>query len=33
LQAAFDQIERNHGGLTAYLSKCGVTASEIETLR
>ena len=33
LQAAFDQIEQNHGGLTAYLAKCGVTAREIETLR
>jgi protein-tyrosine phosphatase len=33
LQAAFDQIDRNHGGLTAYLAKCGVTAREVETLR
>jgi protein-tyrosine phosphatase len=33
LQAAFDQIDRNHGGMTAYLAKCGVTACEIETLR
>jgi protein-tyrosine phosphatase len=33
LQAAFDQIDRNHGGMTAYLAKCGVTADEIETLR
>ncbi len=33
LQAAFDQIEQGHGGLTAYLAKCGVTACEIETLR
>ncbi|HTP08257.1 MAG TPA: tyrosine-protein phosphatase [Anaerolineae bacterium] len=32
LQAAFDQIDRNHGGMTAYLAKCGVTACEIETL-
>jgi protein-tyrosine phosphatase len=33
LQAAFDQIEQDHGGLPAYLAKCGVTACEIETLR
>ncbi len=33
LQAAFDQIDQQHGGLTAYLAKCGVTACEIETLR
>jgi protein tyrosine/serine phosphatase len=33
LQAAFDQIDQNHGGMTAYLAKCGVTAGEIETLR
>ena len=33
LQAAFDQIEQGHGGLTAYLAKCGVRAREIETLR
>ncbi len=33
LQAAFDQIEQCHGGLTAYLAKCGVTSREIETLR
>jgi protein-tyrosine phosphatase len=33
LQAAFDQIDQRHGGLTAYLAKCGVTAGEIETLR
>lgn len=33
LQAALDRIERNHGGMTAYLVKCGVTAGEIETLR
>ena len=33
LQAAFDQIDRNHGGMPAYLAKCGVTASEITTLR
>ncbi len=33
LQAAFDQIEQHHGGLAAYLAKCGVTAGEIETLR
>jgi protein-tyrosine phosphatase len=33
LQAAFDQIDRNHGGLTAYLAKCGMTACEIDTLR
>jgi len=33
LQAALDQIDRNHGGMTAYLAKCGVTAGEIETLR
>jgi protein-tyrosine phosphatase len=33
LQAAFDQIDQRHGGMTAYLAKCGVTACEIETLR
>jgi protein-tyrosine phosphatase len=33
LQAAFDQIDQRHGGLTAYLEKCGVTSCEIETLR
>jgi protein-tyrosine phosphatase len=33
LQAAFDQIDRNHGGLTAYLAKCGIAARELETLR
>jgi protein-tyrosine phosphatase len=33
LQAAFDQIDRNHGGMTAYLAKCGVRESEIDTLR
>jgi protein-tyrosine phosphatase len=32
LQAAFDQIDRNHGGMTAYLEKCGVTSSKIATL-
>jgi protein-tyrosine phosphatase len=33
LQAALDQIDQCHGGMTAYLAKCGVTSSEIETLR
>lgn len=33
LQAAFDQIEQDHGGLTTYLAKCGVTLREVETLR
>ncbi len=33
LQAAFDQIDQCHGGLAAYLAKCGVTSREIETLR
>ncbi len=33
LQAAFDQIDQRHGGLTAYLAKCGVTAHEVDTLR
>ena len=33
LQAAFEQIDQCHGGLTAYLAKCGVTTCEIETLR
>jgi protein-tyrosine phosphatase len=33
LQAAFDQIDLYHGGMTAYLAKCGVTAGEIEMLR
>jgi protein-tyrosine phosphatase len=33
LQAALDQIEQRHGGMTAYLAKCGITSREIETLR
>jgi protein-tyrosine phosphatase len=33
LQAAFDQIDRHHGGMTTYLEKCGITAREVETLR
>ncbi len=33
LQAALDQIDQRHGGLAAYLAKCGITAREIETLR
>jgi protein-tyrosine phosphatase len=33
LQAAFDQIDQCHGGMTAYLAKCGVTSHEIETLQ
>ena len=33
LQAAFDQIEQRHGGMTAYLAKFDVTAREIDTLR
>jgi protein-tyrosine phosphatase len=33
LQAAFDQIDQRHGGLEAYLAKCGVTSCEIDTLR
>jgi protein-tyrosine phosphatase len=33
LQAAFDQIDQRHSGLTTYLEKCGVTSCEIETLR
>jgi protein-tyrosine phosphatase len=33
LQAAFDQIDQRHGGMTAYVEKCGVTSVEIETLR
>ena len=33
LQAAFDQIDRNHGGMPAYLAKCGVASREIEILR
>ena len=33
LQAALDQIDERHGGLAAYLEKCGITAREIETLR
>jgi protein tyrosine/serine phosphatase len=33
LQAAFDQIDQCHGGMTAYLAKCGMTLREIETLR
>jgi protein-tyrosine phosphatase len=33
LQAALDQIDQRHGGMTAYLEQCGVTPQEIETLR
>jgi protein-tyrosine phosphatase len=33
LQAAFDRIDQNHGGMTTYLAKCGVTSVEIDTLR
>ncbi len=33
LQAALDRIEECHGGLTAYLAKCGVTSREVEILR
>ncbi len=33
LQAALDQIDQRHGGLTAYLAKCGVTSREVDTLR
>jgi protein-tyrosine phosphatase len=33
LQAAFDQIDQRHGGMTAYLEKCGITSRELETLR
>jgi protein-tyrosine phosphatase len=33
LQAALDQIEQRHGGMTAYLAKCGVTAHEADALR
>ena len=33
LQAALDQIERNHGGMTAYLARCGMREDEIEALR
>jgi protein tyrosine/serine phosphatase len=33
LQAALDQIDQRHGGLTAYLAKCGMTEREIETLQ
>lgn len=33
LQAAFDQIDQNHGDMTTYLAKCGVTACEIDALR
>ncbi len=33
LQAALDQIDQCHGGLAAYLAKCGVTSREIDTLR
>ena len=33
LQAAFDQIDQCHGGMTAYLAKCRMTSREIETLR
>jgi protein-tyrosine phosphatase len=33
LQAAFDQIDQQHGGITAYLAQCGVTEREIEVLR
>ncbi len=33
LQAAVDQSDQHHGGMTAYLAKCGVTSCEIEALR
>ena len=33
LQAALDQIDQRHSGMTAYLAKCGVTAGGVETLR
>ncbi|NTU63386.1 MAG: tyrosine-protein phosphatase, partial [Chloroflexi bacterium] len=33
LQAALDQIDQRHGGMAAYLAKCGMTARELETLR
>ena len=33
LQAAFDQIDQHHGGLAMYLAACGITSSEIATLR
>lgn len=33
LQAALDQIDQHHGGLAAYLDKCGMTSGKIETLR
>ena len=32
LQAALDQIDQRHGGMAAYLAKCGVTSVELETL-
>jgi protein-tyrosine phosphatase len=32
LQAALDQIDQRHGGLTAYLAKCGVTTHEVDAL-
>jgi hypothetical protein len=28
-----DTLHRSHSGLTAYLANCGVTATEVETLR
>jgi protein tyrosine/serine phosphatase len=33
LQAAFDRIDECHGGMTAYLERCGVSAREVAALR
>ncbi len=33
LQAALDQIDQRHGGMMAYLAKCGITSRELDTLR
>lgn len=33
LQAALDRIDEAHGGLAAYLEKCGITSRDLDTLR
>jgi len=33
LQAALDRIDEVHGGMAAFLERCGITSRELETLR
>jgi len=33
LQAALDRIDQIHGGMAAFLERCGITSRELETLR